>query len=65
MEIEILPVDNRAFLRIGESTAEVKDYKISSPMHGRTELEVILEFEASTTEFLSKANSSTHSQLNQ
>jgi hypothetical protein len=40
----------------GESI-EIKDYKISSSMHGSTELEVVFEFEGDFTEFLSKANS--------
>lgn len=58
VEIEILKVDTRAFLKLGSTSVEIKDYKISSPMHGRTELEVVFEFDGEITEFSSKASSS-------
>ena len=54
-EIEILHVDNRTFLRVGESSVEVKDYKISSSMHGGTELEVVIPMNSELTEFLMSA----------
>lgn len=49
VEVEIIKVDTRAFLKLGSTSVEVKDYKISSPMHGRTELEVVFEFDGETT----------------
>lgn len=65
VEIEILKVDTRAFLKLGSTSVEIKDYKISSPMHGRTELEVVFEFYGEITEFSSKANLSERSQQSQ
>lgn len=52
MEVEILHMDDRAFLKIGESTVEVKDYKISSSVHNGTELEVVIAMHSELTEFL-------------
>lgn len=55
MEIEILRSDNRAFLKIGETTVEVKDYKISSSMHSGTKLEVVIAMKEEITNFLMSA----------
>lgn len=52
MEAEILHIDNRAFLRLGKSTVEVKSYKILSSMYGGTELEVVIPMNGELTEFL-------------
>ena len=52
MEIEIIRSDNRAFLKIGETTVEVKSYKISSSMHSDTELEVVIAMKEEITDFL-------------
>ena len=57
MNVEIYRIDDRAFLRIGESSVEVKEYQISSSMHGGTELDVKIELEPDFIEFLTKANS--------
>lgn len=57
MNIEIHRVDDRAFLRIGKLSVEVKEYQISSSMRGGTELDVKIELEPDFTEFLTKANS--------
>ena len=64
MELSIQKVDERAILKIGDESIEIKDYKISSSMRGGTELEVIFEFDAEFTEFLSKANSLEHLRQN-
>lgn len=53
LEVEIFHTGSRAFLKVGESSIEVKDYKISSSMHGGTELEVIIPLNGDFTEFLS------------
>ena len=60
MDIAVSRIGTRAFLKLGSESAEVKNYKISSPMHGRTELEVVFEFEGGTTEFSSAASSTEH-----
>lgn len=52
-------------MKIDDSSIEIKDYKISSSMHGRTELEVAIEFNGETTEFSSKASLSERSQQTQ
>jgi len=65
MEAEIFRIDNRAFLRLGESTAEIKDYKISSSMHGGTELEVIIPINGDVTEFLMSARKESPPQRSQ
>lgn len=60
-------IGSRAFLKIGESSVEVSDYKISSSMHSGTELEVtfhitdgeITEFLTSTKTEASRQQSST------
>lgn len=57
MNIEIHRVDDRAFLRIGKLSVEVKEYQISSSMRGGTELDVKIELEPDFIEFLTKANS--------
>lgn len=50
-EIGIVHVGERAFLKVGELSVEVKDYKISSSMHSGTELEVILPVKGEIMEF--------------
>lgn len=62
MDITVSRIDTRAFLKLDSTSVEIKDYKISSPMHGRTELEVVFEFDGEITEFSSKANLSERSQ---
>ena len=65
MDITVYRIGNRAFLKLDGANVEIKDYKISSPMHGRTELEVVFEFESGTTEFSSAASSTEHLQPSQ
>lgn len=55
MDITVCRIGDRAFLKLDGASVEIKDYKISSPMHGRTELEVVFEFDGGTTEFSSAA----------
>lgn len=55
IEVKIFHIGSRAFLKVGESSVEVKDYKISSSMHDGTELEVIIPLNGEVTEFLSSA----------
>lgn len=56
MELFIHRIDSRAFLIIGKETIEIKDYKISSSMHGSTELEIILNVDGDITEFSMSTN---------
>lgn len=65
MDVAICKLGSRSFSRLNGESIEIKDYKISSSMHGSTELEVVFEFEGDFTEFLSKANSLKHSQQSQ
>ena len=65
MDITVSRIGSRAFLKLDGAIVEIKDYKISSPMCGRTELEVVFEFEDGTTEFSSTASSTKHLQLPQ
>ncbi len=60
MDITVSRIGSRAFLRLDGASVEIKDYKISSPMHGCTELEVVFELEGGTTEFSSTASSTEH-----
>ena len=57
MDITIGKFGSRSFFQMNGESIEIKDYKISSSMHGSTELEVVFEFEGDFTEFLSKVNS--------
>lgn len=63
MDITIGKFGSRSFFQMNGESIEIKDYKISSSMHGSTELEVVFEFEGDFTEFLSKDNS-TEEKLN-
>lgn len=65
MDITVSRIGSRAFLKLDGANVEIKDYKISSPMRGRTELEVVFEFEDGATEFSSTASSTKHLQLPQ
>ena len=56
VDITVSRIGSRAFLRLDGASVEIKDYKISSPMHGCTELEVVFELEGGTTEFSSTAS---------
>ena len=56
-DVTISKFGSRSFFRLNGESIEIKDYKISSSMHGSTEIEVVFEFEGDFTEFLSKANS--------
>lgn len=60
MDIIVSRIGSRAFLKLDGASVEIKDYKISSPMHGRTELEVVFDFEGGTIEFSSAASSTEH-----
>lgn len=55
MDIKISRVDGRALLSVDGKCMEIKDYKISSSMHGGTELEVIIFLTDSITEFSTSA----------
>lgn len=57
VDITIGKFGSRSFFQMNGESIEIKDYKISSSMHGSTELEVVFEFEGDFTEFLSKVNS--------
>lgn len=57
VDVAIGKFGSRSFFRLNGESIEIKDYKISSSMHGSTELEVVFEFEGDFTEFLSKVNS--------
>lgn len=65
MEVAIGKLGSRSFLQLNGENIEIKDYKISSSMHGSTEIEVTFEFDGDFTEFSSKANSLEHSQQSQ
>ena len=65
MDVTIGKFGSRSFFQMNGESIEIKDYKISSSMHGSTELEVVFEFEGGFTEFLSKANSLKYSQQSQ
>lgn len=56
-EISICKLGGHAILKIGDEAIAVKDYKISSSMYGRTELEVVFEFDSKITEFSTEASS--------
>lgn len=60
MDITVSKIGGRAFLKLDGVIVEIKDYKISSPMHGRTELEVVFGFESGAMEFSSAASSTGH-----
>lgn len=51
MDISISRVDGRAMLEVDGKSVEIKDYKITSSMHGDTELEVVIPLECDITEF--------------
>lgn len=55
MDISISRTDDVAVLQVGDVVMEIKDYKISSSMHGGTELEVIIPLTDSITEFSTSA----------
>ena len=57
MDVAIGKFGSRSFFQMNGKSLEIKDYKISTSMHGRTELEIVFEFEGDFTEFLSKVNS--------
>ncbi len=56
MDISIEKYEDRFFLRIDNTSVEIKNYKISSSAHGRTEFEVVFEFDNDIMEFWSKAS---------
>lgn len=57
VDVAIGKFGSRSFFQMNGKSIEIKDYKISTSMHGRTELEIVFEFEGDFTEFLSKVNS--------
>ena len=57
VDVAIGKFGSRSFFQMNDKSIEIKDYKISTSMHGRTELEIVFEFEGDFTEFLSKVNS--------
>ncbi len=66
MDVTICKLGSRSFLRLNGESIEIRDYKVSSSMHGSTELgDVVFEFDGGVTEFSSKANSLEHSQQSQ
>lgn len=49
--MKLIRVDEKAYLEIGETALEIKGYKISSSMHGGTELELMIQLDDSVMKF--------------
>ena len=49
VDVAIGKFGSRSFFQMNGKSIEIKDYKISTSMHGRTELDIVFEFEGDFT----------------
>ncbi len=50
-KIELSRLLNRAFLQVGNESIEVADYKISTSMDGKTEIDIKISIECDAVKF--------------